>query len=138
MEYQIKTNGHEQDWKYIREEVFMKEQGFENEFDEIDAIAEHICLYVNGTVIGCGRLFSTEENTYTVGRVALVKEYRKGGYGSIILEELEKIARQKNAKKLVLSAQCRVKAFYEKNGYVAQGEGYMDEHVPHIHMEKVL
>lgn len=34
-----------QDAKDIRIEVFMKEQGFENEFDEIDTISHHIVAF---------------------------------------------------------------------------------------------
>ena len=33
----------------IREEVFLKEQGFEEEFDEIDARAMHVMAYENFT-----------------------------------------------------------------------------------------
>lgn len=34
-----------QDAKDIRIEVFMNEQGFENEFDEIDTISHHIVAF---------------------------------------------------------------------------------------------
>ena len=43
---EIKTKDNEQDYRYVRIEVFMKEQGFQNEFDEIDATAVHITVYV--------------------------------------------------------------------------------------------
>ena len=35
----------------IRQEVFVEEQGFELEFDEIDPIAQHIVLFENGAPI---------------------------------------------------------------------------------------
>lgn len=34
-----------QEAKNIRIEVFMKEQGFENEFDDIDTISHHIVVF---------------------------------------------------------------------------------------------
>ena len=34
--------------KQIRIDVFMKEQGFEDEFDEIDEIAKFVLLYIDG------------------------------------------------------------------------------------------
>lgn len=37
-----------------------------------------------------------------------------------------------------LSAQVRVQPFYAKAGFQAIGETYMDEHCPHIHMEKKI
>ena len=39
---EIKTKDNEQDYRYVRIEVFMKEQGFQNEFDEIDAISSDL------------------------------------------------------------------------------------------------
>lgn len=41
-----------QDAKNIRIEVFMKEQGFENEFDEIDNLCHHIVAFDEGKPIG--------------------------------------------------------------------------------------
>ena len=58
---EIKTKDNEQDYRYVRIEVFMKEQGFQNEFDEIDATAVHITVYVDGTLAGCARCFPKEE-----------------------------------------------------------------------------
>ena len=37
-----------QEAKNIRIEVFMKEQGFENEFDDIDTISHHIVVFDEG------------------------------------------------------------------------------------------
>ena len=51
---------------------------------------------------------------------------------------LEEKARELGAERLALSAQCRVREFYEKSGYTASGEVYLDQFCPHIHMEKSL
>ena len=32
----------------------------------------------------------------------------------------------------------RADGFYEKCGYTAEGETYLDQHCPHIHMFKLL
>ena len=60
-----------QDAQDIRIEVFMKEQGFKNEFDEIDTISHHIVVYDEGKPIGTCRFFK-ENNHYTIGRVAVL------------------------------------------------------------------
>ena len=52
--------------------------------------------------------------------------------------KLEKIAKSQNARTVVLSAQVRVREFYEKMGYVTIGDPYLDEGCPHIMMEKAL
>ena len=40
------------DIKQIRTDVFMKEQGFENEFDEIDETAKFVLLSIDGKAVG--------------------------------------------------------------------------------------
>ena len=47
-------------------------------------------------------------------------------------------AKALGGEKVVISAQCQARAFYEKLGYTAFGEEYLDEYCPHIDMEKKL
>ena len=44
--------------KQIRIDVFMKEQGFEDEFDEIDDIAKFVLLSIDGKPAGTCRYIS--------------------------------------------------------------------------------
>lgn len=136
----IITKGLQKDAAYIREEVFMKEQGFENEFDDIDARAYHAVLYVDGVPAANGRLFTDdpERKIWTVGRIAVLKEMRKLHLGSDIMQILEEQCKAVGGERIQLSAQCQAQPFYEKCAYTASGDIYMDEHCPHIHMEKVL
>lgn len=125
--------------KKIRQEVFVDEQGFQNEIDDIDKTAWHVLLYAGQQPIACCRLFpSARENTYVLGRLAVRKQYRGQDYGKRIMQEAEKWLAAHGIQTLELSAQVRVKAFYEALGYVASGPEYLDEFCPHIHMEKRL
>lgn len=78
-----------QDAKDIRIEVFMNEQGFENEFDEIDTISHHIVAFDEEKPIGTCRFFK-ENNHYTIGRVAVLKEYRNQHIGNLLIRTAEK------------------------------------------------
>lgn len=123
----------------IRKAVFIEEQGFQNEFDQTDETAFHLVLYADGAPAAVARLFAQQDGAaYTVGRIAVLSQYRGLHLGNHILKEAEQCARRLGAKRLVLSAQCRVQPFYEKNGYTASGDVYLDEFCPHIHMEKML
>lgn len=125
--------------KYIRTEVFMKEQGFKDEFDEWDNKVLHVVLFIDGKAAGTGRLLPGEnDNSFVIGRVAVLKKYRKLHLGSKIINELEKVAKTAGEISIELSAQCTAQGFYEKLGYVASGEIYLDESCEHIHMEKKL
>ncbi|MEG0329678.1 MAG: GNAT family N-acetyltransferase [Longicatena sp.] len=129
----------EKDWHEVREKVFVKEQGFRNEFDDVDRIAEHVCIYVDSVLAGCGRCFAQGvKDVYVIGRIAVLKEFRNSGIGTLIVEKLEEIAQENKAKVISLDAQCQAIHFYEKKGYVIYGEEHMDEHVPHVCMRKKI
>lgn len=127
------------DAKDIRIKVFVDEQGFENELDDIDNTAIHILIYLNGAAAGTARMF-TEDNgkSYHIGRVAILPQFRKNHLGAEIVTAICDKAKALGAEKCELSAQCRVKDFYKSLGFEESGEEYLDEYCPHIHMEKTL
>ena len=72
------------DAKFIRQTVFIDEQGFVEEFDDKDSESLHIVLYENGKPAGtCRVLFKDEKQCYMIGRVAVLQEYRKNHLGSV-------------------------------------------------------
>ena len=129
------TNNLTEEEKMIRETVFIDEQNFKTEFDEIDDIATHIVMYLDNQPVGCCRLYK-QDNEYHIGRIAVLKPYRGKGYGEKILLEAEKVAKEKGADCINLSAQVRASGFYEKLGYKKHGEIYFDEYCEHIAMKK--
>ncbi|MBS7008764.1 GNAT family N-acetyltransferase [Anaerostipes sp.] len=127
------------DAKNIREEVFVKEQGFVNEIDDTDKKAVHIVCYDQERPIAVGRYFQGEEKgVYNIGRVAIIKEYRGRQIGRYIMEVMEQNIRKESGRTIYLSAQARVQDFYKKLGYTQRGEAFMEEHCLHIPMKKDL
>ncbi|MDE6746358.1 MAG: GNAT family N-acetyltransferase [Oscillospiraceae bacterium] len=124
--------------RLIRTEVFMEEQGFKNEFDDDDSRCIHAVIFSEGKPAATGRLFPPENGVCAIGRLAVRKSFRGKNLGAETVMLLEEKARELGAEKIALSAQCRVREFYEKLGYTASGEVYSDEFCPHIHMEKLL
>lgn len=129
------TNMLSEDEKMIRETVFIKEQKFEIEFDDIDNIATHIVMYLDNKPVGCCRLYKSNSE-YHIGRIAVLKPYRGKGFGEKILLQAEKVAKELGADSIKLSAQVRASGFYEKLGYKKYGEIYFDEYCEHIAMKK--
>ena len=113
------------DARLIRQQVFVEEQGFVNEFDDIDAKAYHAVIYTGGYPIATGRLFD-ENGEAHIGRICVRKAYRGRDLGRMIVEALEKQAEKVGYKEVGLSAQTRVQPFYEKLGYTAYGDVYKD------------
>ncbi len=123
------------DARKIRLEVFKEEQGFKQEFDDIDNIATHIVGYIDNQAVATCRIF-LDENIYHIGRFAIIKEYRGKNYGLELMKKAEKVVKELGGNKITLSSQLRAKVFYEKCNYKAVSEIYMDEFCPHITMEK--
>lgn len=125
------------DAKAIRELVFMQEQGFKNEFDDIDDIAVHFVGYENGKAVATCRIF-IENGEFILGRVAVLKEFRGKNLGFEIIREAEKEVIRRGGTSLSAHSQCRIKKFYEALGYEGFGEIDFDEYCPHIWMKKQL
>ena len=124
----------QEDIQHIREEVFMKEQGFENEFDDLDAISTFVVIY-DDQAMATGRFYPSGDS-YVIGRVAVLKPYRNQGLGKLVIQSLEEEIQRINGKYIELSAQQRVQSFYENLGYTRVGDVYYDEHCPHVKMIK--
>lgn len=123
------------DAKMIRQIVFVNEQHFEYEFDEIDNTAFHVVAYENEKPVACARFFK-EVEYYIIGRIAVIKEQRGKGLGAKVVQYCEDEIISHGGSHISLSAQVRAMDFYKKIGYSPVGDIYLDEDVPHIKMIK--
>ncbi len=126
--------------KEIRQKVFIEEQGFEREFDDIDKIAVHFVVFDDFDLpIATCRVFQDEKKgTYILGRLAVIKENRDKNIGARIVAEAESYVKQMGGDQLKLHAQCRITEFYSRLGFAAFGEVEEEEGCPHVWMGKVL
>ncbi|QQS35206.1 MAG: GNAT family N-acetyltransferase [Ignavibacteriales bacterium] len=89
-----------------------------SEKDPIEDIAYPIMVCeVDGIPIGVGRVHFNSDDEAQIRSMAVEPEWQKKGIGSIIINELEKIAIDKGAKYVVLNARDTAIPFYEKHGY---------------------
>ena len=106
------------DIHFIRETVFMKEQGFQNEFDEIDEHCTFVVLYIEDMPVATCRFYEKEGKWY-IGRVCTLKEFRGHSYGTLVM-------------------QVRASHFYETLGYKKTDIISDDEGVSHVLMYKEI
>jgi len=120
------------DAKLIRSMVFIEEQHISeaDEWDEQDAISLHFVVYAQDQPIATARLL--ENNS--IGRVAVLQQYRGEGIGKLLMQQIIQVAKQQNRAFLQLSAQVYAIRFYENLGFQVQGEEYLDCEIPHIDM----
>ena len=148
----------------IRRRVFMEEQGYKSEFDDVDDDARciHVTLYADGELAGCARVFPepleralvpdapqspassldgniVPDGVYLLGRVAVLPEFRHRGLASVLVQESERAAQVAGARFIKLHAQENVQPLYAKQGFqpIAPVD-YEDEGQPHVWMAKQL
>ena len=125
--------------RYIRETVFLQEQGFEKEYDENDNMAKTIVIYDGDNAVGTCRLYwDNDVGCHHVGRIAVPKHRRGEGLGALIVTEAERVIKELGGKEVFISGQIQVADFYKKLGYTQYGEVYMEENHPHVALKKIL
>ena len=114
----------------VRRAVFIEEQGVPEalEWESWDGdCAWFVAEDAGNTIVGIGRL-SPEGR---VGRMAVLPEWRGRGVGSALLVAALTEARGRGQRRVELSAQSRAVPFYERHGFSAIGDEYLDAGIPH-------
>ena len=123
----------------IRLTVFTEEQGFFDEFDDIDKTATHFIVFDGEKAIATCRVFERYgEECHILGRFAVLREYRGKGIGRAMLEAVENQVRSVGGTGIILHSQLRAIGFYERCGYKGYGDFEDDEGYPHLWMKKTL
>ncbi|MFC3125206.1 GNAT family N-acetyltransferase [Pseudoroseomonas globiformis] len=123
----------------IREAVFVREQNvpLELEYDEHDATALHLLALAGGAPAATLRVMLKDGGaTAKIGRVAVIREARGTGLGAALMRAVEAEPSLGGVRQFVLEAQTHALRFYEKLGYVAEGEEFPDAGIPHRFMRK--
>ncbi|MFH1811154.1 MAG: GNAT family N-acetyltransferase [Pseudomonadota bacterium] len=117
----------------IRSQVFIDEQKVppELEWDGEDAGCVQLLVEdAQGRPVGTGRMFPHGK----IGRMAVLREARGQGVGALLMHRFISLAGERGLQELVLDAQTHAIPFYEKFGFVAGGEEFMDAGIPHRRM----
>lgn len=125
----------------IREAVFVQEQQVppEMEWDEHDATALHFLALREGRPLATARVvFKEEGRTAKIGRVAVRAEARGTGLGAALMRAVEADPALRRVERCALEAQLHAIPFYERLGYAASGEVFLDAGIPHRFMAKAV
>ena len=124
----------------IRRRVFIEEQRVpeEIEMDADDSHAFHALAILDGVAIGCGRIVEHGRGEVKIGRMAVLREFRKTGVGACILRFLVDRARLRGFHRAILHAQLNAEGFYLKEGFIALGGVFDEAGIAHRRMEREL
>ena len=131
------------DYYQFRWEVLRKplHQPIGSERDGYDAMAYHQMVVDNqGQVVAVGRLYINADNEGSIRFLAVAANVRGKGLGTLLAITLESIARQEGVKRVVCSAREETVRFFEKLGFVNQGEITTPQTTPvrHFLMRKAI
>ncbi len=122
----------------LRCRVFVLEQGPYLDPDGIDRHAWHLLgrddagvLQAYLRVVDAGARYAEP----SIGRVIVAPESRGGGLGRALMAEgLARCAAVWPGRAVRISAQARLQRLYESLGFVADGDQYIEDTIPHIAM----
>jgi len=117
----------------VREQVFVAEQKvpLELEWDEWDERSDHaVARDASGRAIGTGRLLPDGR----IGRMAVLREWRRRGVGAALMEALLQKAREQSMSRVTLHAQTHAAGFYRRFGFSERGGEFWEAGIPHVEM----
>jgi predicted GNAT family N-acyltransferase len=121
----------------IRQQVFIDEQHIpaELEWDGHDDACMHVLAFAPaGTAVGTGRLSPDGR----IGRMAVLASWRGRGAGRALLTALLEAAREAGRERVYLHAQESARHFYDRAGFRALGDPYLEAGIRHVSMEMRL
>ena len=123
-------------WRVLREQwTKSRESGR----DEHEQNAFHLAAWDGSKLVGTGRLHFNTPDEAQVRCMAVEEAYRSTGVGSLILETLERRAREQGAKFVMLNAREGAVPFYRKHGYQQMDQtNTLFDLIPHWRMQKDL
>jgi predicted GNAT family N-acyltransferase len=112
--------------------VFVEEQKVPpwEEMDHYDEEATHYLVEDGLVAAATARIVDKGERVGKIGRVAVLKEYRGSGVGSRLMEHVLADNRERFCC-LILDAQVQVIPFYERLGFAAGGDVFLDAGIEH-------
>lgn len=120
--------------KYIRCEVFVKEQNvpFEEDWDEEES--ENYLIYDNDKPVGTMRWRDIGDKI-KIERVAVLSECRGKGIATLLLKEVIEEIKSKTNKPITLNSQLLAIPLYERLGFKQYGDLFYEANIPHYAMD---
>ena len=129
----------------LRSEVFVVEQTCP--FQDLDVLDRregvwHLLGYQGDLLAAYARIMAPgigDESGAAIGRVVTSPKARGGGLGHQLIGEAVKACEARwPTHSIWLGAQAHLQGFYGQHGFVAEGEGYVEDDIPHIGMRKTV
>jgi len=109
------------------------------ELDDVDVLNDtrHIyCLDSEGEVVAYSRCYLKVSQVTAIGRVIITEPNRGKGLAAVLMKESLNVCKHLwPDSKVQLSAQTHLTPFYERLGFKAISDSYLEDGIPHTDME---
>lgn len=124
----------------LRMEILRKPLGLSFDAAELEKEKEDVLMgaFEDEKLLGCCLLTRMDQHTMRLRQMAVPNSMQGKGIGRALMIFAENIARDLGYKKLCMHARKTALGFYEKLGYSASGEEFIEVTIPHYIMEKSL
>lgn len=122
-----------------RNEVFVVEQKcIYQDADDYDQKSLHVIVYQDDKLAAYCRVLPAglKYKEWSIGRVLTMPQARGKGVGHVLIKAAIAAIQSNGGKDIRISAQSYLKRLYEGYGFVAVGNEYLEDDIPHIEMLK--
>lgn len=123
----------------LRESIFIVEQDVPYaDIDGKDLHCTHLLGCLHGELVAYMRILPVglfEAGFFSIGRVVLKQDLRSTGIGhELVRQGMQHLDSIRGNVPVKISSQLYLKNFYSRFGFVAVGEMYIEDRIPHIAM----
>ncbi len=138
-EIQLNTSEYQQ-MIQLRDDVLRKPLGITLDLTKLGNEATDFLIgcFEEETIIGCVILSPLTTTNLKLRQMAVVKDFQGLGIGTAIVEWAEDFALFKGFNQIEMHARKYAIPFYEKLGYIAFGDEFLEVGIPHFLMKKQL
>ena len=124
----------------LRHELLRRPLGLVFDQNELDREKEDILIgsFEDDRLLGCCLLTEVDTQTVKLRQMAVRNNLQRKGIGDSLLRFAETLARDKGYRKITMNARATVIGFYERCGYRACSDEFVEVTIPHKVMEKIL
>ena len=124
----------------LRDEVLRKPLGLS--YDPAELAGEkdsfHLALRMGAELVACLVLKPLDERCIKMRQLAVGKSSQGKGFGRELVNYAHSFAREREYAEIVLHARETARGFYQKLGYEAEGDSFVEVGLLHIAMRKKL
>lgn len=124
----------------LRHQILRKPLGLDFSREELEKEAQNVLLgcFDDEVLEGCCMLVETSKKEVRLRQMAVLSGLQGKGIGRVMMVFAENVARDRRYQKIIMHSRVGSIPFFEKLGYYAVGEPFIELTIQHVVMEKEL